>query len=100
MILNNENTFLGGLIADIKEIASAILGVIILTAFLGLLIAPMLSPIICANMLRKSCGSGTLEEMDIADRRLRMTRITLWVMCILTWIVTILILSGYNLSNY
>lgn len=100
MILENENTFLGGLMFDFKRIAGTLVGVMACTAFLGLLIAPMLEPIICADLLDKAAGGGTISEIYSSRKSLRRIRIFLWTISIISWIILNLILVGYNLSKY
>ena len=99
MILENENTFLGGLVADIKRILVSIFCIAFITGFLLLLVAPALIPIFCRDLIEQT-GSGSIEQMLFARRQLKTIRIVLWVSCILAWIATLLILAGYNLSNY
>lgn len=100
MILENQNTFLGGLMADAKQIAGALFGVAVLTAFLGLLVAPALEPLLCHDLLHKAAGGGSLDEIGPARKTLKSFRLVLWTLCILAWTIALLILSGHNLCNY
>jgi len=97
MMLENENTFLGGLVADSKRILSTLAGVAFLTLFIGLLFAPALEPLLCKGMYDR-CWGNDANKIRVAQRQLRRMRIGLWIVCIATWIVTLAILAGMN--NY
>lgn len=97
MILENENTVLGGLVADTKQILSTMAGVAFLTAFIGLLFAPALEPLLCKGLYTRA-NNGTRSEMLVAQRQLKRMRIGLWIACVVSWIAAIAILAGFN--NY
>ena len=83
-MLDNENTVLGGLVADAKRILSTLAGVLLLGTFIGLLIAPALEPLFCRKLYSK-CNNGSVEEMSSAMRKLKGIRVVLWILCACAW---------------
>lgn len=101
-LLNNEETFLGGLLADLRRIAAAIACVALLTLFIALLFAPALEPWLCRDLRYKVCGAGakSIDDITIAERRLLFCRLFLWFIAILAWTVLIAANMGYNLYGH
>jgi len=75
----------------------------LLTAFLAMLIAPALEPILCYNLRRKACGgidAPTEEDILRARRQITIVKIGLWVCAILAWTLVFILNNVWNLYGY
>lgn len=107
MILENEETLLGGLMADLRRIAAAFATVALLTLFIALLFAPAFEPWLCRDLYHRAGGSSGdwrkpvgIDGMKKAEDTILIVRIALWGIAILAWIAFIALNMGYNLYGY
>lgn len=93
-LLDNEKTFLGGLLADLRRIASTLAIVGLLTAFIALLFAPAMEGMLCSDLHKIAGGDSgdwrnppSAKAMDRATRTIKLVRRGLWVIAAATWML-------------
>lgn len=83
----NDKSILSQLWDGILHVAAVIVGVCLLTAFLGMLFAPALEPFLMNDVKKIAAGEGvtTVADIENARSKLTMLRIGLWLTAAIGW---------------